>query len=50
MVDVLTPEAVAACMRTTDAVEPVAGWAPAYEDAYARYRLLYPAIKEGRAP
>ena len=37
-------EAVAACVRPTTVVEPVAAWASAYDEAYARYRLLYPAL------
>jgi len=41
-------EAVAACVRVRDEVEPDANWAGAYEDAYARYRSLYPALKEVR--
>ena len=41
-------EAVAACVRVMNAVEPVAAWAPAYEDAYLRYRRLYPALREVR--
>ena len=42
------PEAVAACVRVTTVVEPVAAWAPTYEEAYARYRRLYPALGEVR--
>jgi xylulokinase len=38
-------EAVAACVRVRDAVEPDPAWADAYDEAYARYRLLYPALK-----
>ena len=41
-------EAVAACVRATTVVEPVAAWTPGYEEAYARYRLLYPALTEVR--
>ena len=39
-------EAVAACVRPASVIEPVAEWTPAYEDAYVRYRTLYPALKE----
>jgi xylulokinase len=43
-------DAVAACVRVRGRVEPNASWAPAYEDGYARFRALYPAIRdaEGR--
>jgi xylulokinase len=39
-------EAVAACVRVRERVEPNAGWAAAYEEGYARFRALYPAIRE----
>jgi xylulokinase len=38
-------EAVAACVRTGDVVEPDAGWAATYEEGYARFRALYPALR-----
>jgi xylulokinase len=38
-------EAVAACVRVRDVVEPDPAWARTYEEAYARYRELYPALK-----
>jgi xylulokinase len=38
-------EAVAACVRVRETVEPNAAWASCYEDGYARYRALYPAIR-----
>jgi xylulokinase len=41
-------EAVAACVRVRDVVEPDPAWVVAYEDAYARYRELYPALKAVR--
>ena len=41
-------EAVAACVRVRDTVEPDPAWAGAYEEAYARYRSLYPALKAVR--
>jgi xylulokinase len=39
-------EAVAACVRARELVEPNPDWAPAYEEGYARFRALYPAMKE----
>jgi len=41
-------EAVDACVRVRDRVEPVPEWTEPYEEAYARYRTLYPALKEVR--
>jgi xylulokinase len=43
-------EAVEACVRVRGRVEPNAAWASAYEEGYARFRALYPAIRnaEGR--
>ena len=38
-------EAVARCVRVRDRIEPDADWAEAYERGYARYRLLYPALR-----
>ena len=38
-------EAVAACVRVRETVEPNAAWARRYSDGYARYRALYPAIR-----
>ena len=38
-------EAVDACVRVRDTVEPNASWAPAYEEGYARFRALYPALR-----
>jgi xylulokinase len=38
-------EAVAACVRAADTVEPNPDWAPVYEDGYARFRALYPALE-----
>ena len=37
-------EAVAACVRVTDVVEPEAAWRDAYAEAYARYTELYPTL------
>jgi len=39
-------DAVARCVHVSDTVEPNTAWTDAYEEGYARYRLLYPAIKE----
>ncbi len=39
-------DAVTRCVHVSDTVEPNAAWTEAYEEGYARYRLLYPAIKE----
>jgi len=41
-------EAVEACVRVRERVEPVPEWSKPYEEAYARYRTLYPALKEVR--
>jgi xylulokinase len=41
-------EAVAACVRVRDVVEPDPAWASPYEESYARYRELYPALKAVR--
>ena len=38
-------EAVAACVRVRETVEPNAAWAQRHADGYARYRALYPAIR-----
>jgi xylulokinase len=38
-------EAVAACIRVRETIEPNAAWAHAYGEGYARYRGLYPAIR-----
>ncbi len=38
-------EAVAACVRVRDRIEPNTAWAGVYDEGYARYRALYPAVK-----
>jgi xylulokinase len=38
-------EAVAACVRVRDRIEPNDAWRPAYESGYARFRALYPALE-----
>ena len=42
-------EAVAACVRVSDRIEPEPAWQAAYEDGYARYRELYPALRTLRS-
>jgi xylulokinase len=37
-------EAVAACVRTRDTVEPVAEWIEPYRELVTRYRALYPKL------
>ena len=32
-------------MRVSDRIEPDPGWQAAYEEGYARYRVLYPALR-----
>ena len=39
------PFAVCTAPRTAETIEPVTALSPAYDQAYARYRTLYPAIK-----
>jgi xylulokinase len=38
-------EAVAACVRLGDAVEPDPQWSAAYDRGYRRFRQLYPALR-----
>jgi len=38
-------EAVDACVRVRDAVEPDPAWQRVYDEGYRRFRSLYPAIK-----
>jgi xylulokinase len=38
-------EAVEACVRTRDTVEPDPAWVDAYADGYERFRALYPALR-----
>ena len=37
-------EAVAACVRPGEIIEPVPGWIEPYREALARFRALYPAL------
>ena len=41
-------EAVAACVRVRDRIEPDAGLRAVYEDGYRRFRTIYPALKQIR--
>jgi xylulokinase len=38
-------EAVGACVRVRDVVEPDPGWQVVYEERYPRFRELYPALR-----
>jgi xylulokinase len=38
-------EAVERCVRARDRVEPEAEWRSRYDELYARFRLLYPALR-----
>jgi xylulokinase len=38
-------EAVASCVRVRETVEPIPDWAAAYDEGYARFRALYPALR-----
>ena len=38
-------EAVAACVRVRDTVEPDLEWARVYDEGYAKFRSLYPALR-----
>jgi xylulokinase len=42
-------EAVAACVRVTETVEPEPDWTAPYEDGYERFRALYPALRQARS-
>ena len=39
-------EAVEACVRVRDEVEPDAAWSSRYAEGYERFRALYPALRE----
>ena len=39
-------EAVAACVRVRDTVEPNPEWQKIYDERYARFRALYPALRD----
>jgi xylulokinase len=38
-------EAVGACVRVREVVEPDPAWRDAYEEGYPRFRALYPALR-----
>ena len=38
-------EAVSACVRVRDTLEPDPEWSRAYDEGYARFRSLYPALR-----
>jgi xylulokinase len=38
-------EAVAACVRPRETIEPDAAWAEVYDSGYERFRALYPALR-----
>jgi xylulokinase len=38
-------EAVTACVRVQDRIEPAPAWQAAYENGYVRYRELYPTLR-----
>ena len=42
-------DAVAACVRVRDRIEPEPAWQQVYEEGYARFRALYPALTRARA-
>jgi xylulokinase len=42
-------EAVEACVRITETVEPEPRWRADYEEGYQRFRSLYPALREWAA-
>lgn len=39
-------EAVDACVRVREVVEPISAWREAYDRGYARFRALYPALRQ----
>jgi xylulokinase len=43
-------EAVGRCVRVRERVEPNLAWQGAYEDGYARFRRLYPAVRSLEEP
>jgi xylulokinase len=43
-------EAVAACVRVRNAMEPDPEWARVYDEGYARFRSLYPALRRLEEP
>jgi xylulokinase len=43
-------EAVAACVRATDRIEPEPAWQVAYAEGHARFSTLYPALRPLEGP
>jgi len=43
-------EAVEACVRIRETVGPRTEWTSVYDEGYARFRALYPAIRETKEP
>jgi len=43
-------EAVAACVRVRETVEPDQAWRAVYDEGYARFRALYPALRRLERP
>jgi xylulokinase len=43
-------DAVARCVRIRERIEPDPGWVAAYDENYARYRALYPALRPLEQP
>jgi xylulokinase len=43
-------EAVGACVRVRETIEPEPDWANVYDDGYARFRALYPALRPLEEP
>jgi xylulokinase len=41
-------QAVAACIRVREAVEPNPAWASVHDEGYARFRALYPALRRAK--
>ena len=41
-------EAVEACVRVRDEIEPDDGWTTRYAEGYERFQALYPALREAR--
>jgi xylulokinase len=43
-------EAVEACVRVRDPVDPDPAWQPVYDEGYGRFRALYPALRHLEEP
>jgi xylulokinase len=42
-------EAIAACVRVTERIDPEPAWSDFYEEGYERFRALYPALRQARS-